>query len=85
MYNLALKPSPRKWRPEEGEGMGEEWEGGRGVSGRQRTEKRVSRRVAASVYVALSSNANDLGGGEPQGVQQKLNGGELRADASAPT
>jgi len=22
---------------------------------------------------------------EPQGVQQKLNGGELRADASAPT
>eukprot|EP00962_Isochrysis_galbana_P010683 scaffold2968_cov111-Isochrysis_galbana.AAC.3 len=33
-----LKPSPRTWRPEEGDGMGEEWEGGGGVSGRQGTE-----------------------------------------------
>eukprot|EP00962_Isochrysis_galbana_P061256 scaffold36307_cov124-Isochrysis_galbana.AAC.2 len=46
--DTALKPSIlRKRRPEEGARMGEEWEGGGGVSGRQGTE--VSRRVAASV------------------------------------
>eukprot|EP00962_Isochrysis_galbana_P053218 scaffold24665_cov137-Isochrysis_galbana.AAC.4 len=35
----ALKQSLRKRRPEEGEGMGEEWEGGGGVSGRHGTEE----------------------------------------------
>eukprot|EP00962_Isochrysis_galbana_P035200 scaffold12020_cov122-Isochrysis_galbana.AAC.10 len=49
VVHAALKPSLRKRRPEEAEGMGEEWEweGGGGVSGRHGTE--VSRRVAASV------------------------------------
>eukprot|EP00962_Isochrysis_galbana_P004870 scaffold1335_cov102-Isochrysis_galbana.AAC.11 len=36
--HAALTPSPRKRRPEEGEGMGKEWEGGGGVTGWQRTE-----------------------------------------------
>eukprot|EP00962_Isochrysis_galbana_P002207 scaffold573_cov106-Isochrysis_galbana.AAC.3 len=45
--HAALNPSPRKRRPEEGEGMGDEWERGGGVTGRYWTE--VSRRVAASV------------------------------------
>eukprot|EP00962_Isochrysis_galbana_P048510 scaffold20267_cov114-Isochrysis_galbana.AAC.4 len=47
VVHAALNPSPRKWRPEEGEGMGDEWESGGGVTGRYWTE--VSRRVAASV------------------------------------
>eukprot|EP00962_Isochrysis_galbana_P017548 scaffold5043_cov115-Isochrysis_galbana.AAC.6 len=47
VVHAALNPSPRKRRPEEGEGMGEEWERGGGVKGRHWTE--VSRRVAASV------------------------------------
>eukprot|EP00962_Isochrysis_galbana_P016737 scaffold4799_cov115-Isochrysis_galbana.AAC.4 len=34
----ALTPSLRKRRPEEGEGVGKEWEGGGGVTGRQWTE-----------------------------------------------
>eukprot|EP00962_Isochrysis_galbana_P030501 scaffold9903_cov106-Isochrysis_galbana.AAC.1 len=38
VVHAALKPSPRKWRPEEGDGMGKEWDGGGGVSGQQGTE-----------------------------------------------
>eukprot|EP00962_Isochrysis_galbana_P048170 scaffold19985_cov115-Isochrysis_galbana.AAC.4 len=47
VVHAALNPSPRKRRPEEREGMGDEWERGGGVTGRYWTE--VSRRVAASV------------------------------------
>eukprot|EP00962_Isochrysis_galbana_P012833 scaffold3639_cov141-Isochrysis_galbana.AAC.19 len=47
VVHATLNPSPRKRRPEEGEGMGDEWERGGGVTGRYWTE--VSRRVAASV------------------------------------
>eukprot|EP00962_Isochrysis_galbana_P005101 scaffold1396_cov116-Isochrysis_galbana.AAC.6 len=34
VVHAALNPSPRKRRPEEGEGMGDEWERGGGVTGR---------------------------------------------------